>query len=144
MTQRMQIGFTLIELIVAVSIVGILAAIAIPSYRNYVIRGQLVNATNGLSGLRVQMEQYFQDNRTYVDANGYSSPCDSPSPSGLFALSCSNVTASTYLIQAAGKAGSIVSGFTFTLDQNNNQATTAAPTGWSTGSCWLIKQGQTC
>ena len=63
-----QSGFTLIELMIVVAIVGILATIAYPSYTDYVIRGRIPDATSGLAAKRVQMEQFFQDNRTYVGA----------------------------------------------------------------------------
>ena len=58
-------GFTLLELMIVVAIVAILTTIAYPNYRDYVIRGQLVDATQGLSAVRANMERYFQDNRTY-------------------------------------------------------------------------------
>ena len=61
-------GFTLIELMIAVAIIAILAAIAIPSYSEYVRRGRVTEAISALSGMRVKMEQYFQDNRTYAGA----------------------------------------------------------------------------
>ena len=61
-------GFTLIEIMIVVVIIGIIAAIAIPSYQDYVRRAQITEATNGLSDLRVRMEQFFQDNRTYPTA----------------------------------------------------------------------------
>src|ERR1700760_3596679 len=88
-------GFTLIELMVACAIVGILTAIAYPSYRNYVIRGQLVDATNGLSGMRANMERFYQDNRTYI---GTSSPCNTASASGKLQLSCSASSASSFTL----------------------------------------------
>ena len=56
-------GFTLIEVMVVVGILGILAAIAIPSYRDYVIRSKLSEAQSGLSGLRTQAEQFFLELR---------------------------------------------------------------------------------
>ncbi|MGE5649003.1 MAG: type IV pilin protein, partial [Bacillota bacterium] len=59
-------GFTLIELMVTVAVVAIIAAVAMPSYRDYVIRGKIPQATNNLSTLRAQLEQYYQDNQTYV------------------------------------------------------------------------------
>src|ERR1700730_8393901 len=79
-------GFTLLELMITVAIMGILAAVAYPSYRNYVLRGQIVDATNGLSALRANMERYFQDNRTYVSVGN--SPCDAPSNVGSFKMTC--------------------------------------------------------
>jgi type IV pilus assembly protein PilA len=54
-------GFTLIELIITVAIVGILASIAIPSYQNFVARAQTAEALGLLSGLKPQLvEQSIQ------------------------------------------------------------------------------------
>src|SRR2546425_8114960 len=58
-------GFTLIELMVAVAIVAILAAVALPNYTDYVRRGKIQEATSALLAMRVKTEQYFQDNRQY-------------------------------------------------------------------------------
>jgi len=63
---KTQKGFTLIELMIVVVVIGILASIGIPAYNDYVTRGKLVEATSALSDGRIKMEQYFQDNRTYV------------------------------------------------------------------------------
>src|SRR3984893_17159634 len=71
-------GFTLIELMIVVAIVAILTTIAYPNYRDYVIRGQLVDATQGLAAVRANMERYFQDNRTYLAIAGppaFTPPC---------------------------------------------------------------------
>lgn len=57
-------GFSLIELMIVVAVVAILSAVAIPSYRDYTIRAQLIEA-NALSDTRVRMEQFYADNRTY-------------------------------------------------------------------------------
>ncbi len=67
-------GFTLIELMITVAIVAILAAIALPSYRDYILRGQVVDATNGLAGMRADMERFFQDNRTYATTGTFTTP----------------------------------------------------------------------
>lgn len=138
-------GFTLIELVVTMAIVAILTALAYPSYRNYVLRGQLVDATNGLSALRANMERYFQDNRTYQSTGTFVSPCLAASTVGSFALSCSaGPTATTYTLQAVGSGST--AGFVFTIDQNGNQATTiTGVNGWhSCTSAWITKAGQTC
>jgi type IV pilus assembly protein PilE len=132
-------GFTLIELMIVVAIVGILAAIALPSYKNYVLRGKIVDATNKLSSLRARMEQYYQDNRTY--ANGCSVSTNDTSD---FAFSCGGVTASAYKITATGQGA--LSGFTYTIDQSGNMATTALPSTWGSTSteCWITRAGGTC
>jgi prepilin-type N-terminal cleavage/methylation domain-containing protein len=138
-------GFTLIELMVTVAIVAMLVAIAYPSYRNYVIRGQLTNATNGLSAVSANMERYFQDNRTYLAANGFTPPCQTTATYGLFTVSCpTTLTATTYQLQAVGSGNT--AGFTFFIDQQSNQSSTVAPpapSGWTNcTTSWETKAGQ--
>ncbi len=141
-------GFTLIELMVVMAIVAILAALAYPSYRNYVLRGQIVDATNGLSALRANMERYYQDNRTYASTGAFTSPCLAAASTlivGSFQLSCVGApTTTTFTLQAAGSGST--AGFVFTIDQNGNQATTITGVrGWnSCTNAWVTKAGQTC
>jgi type IV pilus assembly protein PilE len=135
-----QHAFTLIELMVTVAIVGILAAVALPSYSSYVIRGKIPDATSRLAVLQVQMEQYFQDNRTYIDAPACNSDSDS---SKYFVFSCSTATASTFVLQAVGSDS--MSGFTYTVNQTGAKATTSVPSGWtSSTTCWITKKGGIC
>ena len=60
-----QAGFTLIELMITMVVLAILAAIAIPSYTDYILRGKIPEATSNLQAAKTKMEQYFQDNRSY-------------------------------------------------------------------------------
>jgi type IV pilus assembly protein PilE len=126
-------GFTLIELMIVVAIVAILASVALPAYNDYVQRGRIPEATSGLSQGRVNMEQFFQDNRTYDGG-----PC--PSNSTNFDFACSNQTGTTYTITATGKGS--MSSFSFTINQAN---TRTSSTPWGTGStCWITKKGESC
>lgn len=138
-------GFTLIELMITVAIVAILASVALPSYRDYVIRGRLSEATSTLADLRVKLEQYYQDNRTYVGA--CVAGTTAPLPNGqFFSFSCPTLTATAFTIQADGNAGTSVDSFTFQLNQANTRTTTAVPTGWGTApiTCWVIRRGGGC
>lgn len=141
-TQR---GFTLIEVMITVAIVAILASIALPSYSDYITRGKLTEATSTLADLRVKLEQHYQDNRTYSGACAAGSVA--PTPTGqYFDYTCPTLSATAFIIQASGKAGTPVAGFTFQLDQANTRTTTAAPTGWGTApiACWVTRKGGGC
>ena len=139
-------GFTLIELMITVAIVAILAAIAIPNYRNYVIRGQLVDATQGLAAVRANMERYYQDNRSYLPVAPFPVPCNATIiPAGNFDITCAATAApDTFTATAVGARGAVL-GFTFTVDQNDNQATTVAPPAppafQSCLTAWVTKTG---
>jgi len=150
--KRSSAGFSLIELMVTMAIVGLLARFAIPAYRDFVLRGNTVAATSSLAAMRAKMEQYYQDNRTYVAANGFTPPCATAttvtdsSNATIFTLTCSgsgDLTAASYLITATG-AGQMA-GFTYKIDQANSKQTTVSPAwGGASYQCWIVKRGQTC
>lgn len=144
---KLQKGFTLIELMITVAIVAILAAVALPSYTAYVIRGKLPEAQSALANFRVLMEQYYQDNRNY----GTGGACGVANPTGLkyFGVTCQlggtnqsyTATASNLANQGLGNAGS----YAFTINESNARSTTAF-TGASglPVQCWLTKIGDSC
>jgi type IV pilus assembly protein PilE len=59
-------GYTLIEMMITVAIIGILAAVAIPAYNGYVTVGKEAEAKAGLTTIALLEEQYFAENRTYI------------------------------------------------------------------------------
>ncbi|MBL8340363.1 MAG: prepilin-type N-terminal cleavage/methylation domain-containing protein [Rubrivivax sp.] len=137
-------GFTLIELMITVVIVGILTMVAYPTYRDYVVRGQITDGINGLAAVRANMERHFQDNRTYATVGAFTTPCAAAPAYGSFNVSCSGAPdATTFTVQAVGSGAT--AGFTFTVNQLDVRATTAAPAGWGTcATQWITKKGQTC
>lgn len=140
-----QRGFTLIEVMIVVAIVAILAAFAIPQYREYVLRGQLVSATNLLSTFQARMERHFQDNRTYQTVGAFTTPCNAPVAQRTddhFVLDCSVLTANTFTLRVQGSGPT--ANFVFTVSEANARGTTA-PTGW--GDCatkWILRKGSAC
>ncbi|MDY6929824.1 MAG: type IV pilin protein [Pseudomonadota bacterium] len=73
MKTRVSSGFTLIELMIVVAIIGILAAIAYPSYQNYVESTRRGDAKGALMSFASAMERYYTQNGTYIGADGGSS-----------------------------------------------------------------------
>lgn len=135
-----QKGFSLIELMVVVVIIAIIASFAVPAYQDYVVRSRLTEATSLLAAKRVQVEQFYDNNRTYVNAPGCA---DDATSSKSFSFSCSNVAANTYRLEATGKSS--MSGFTLRIDQDNNRSTPSAGAGWSSnGTCWVSKKDGSC
>lgn len=136
-------GFTLLELMVTVVIIGILTSIAMPQYSEYVKRSKIPQATSNLATMRVKLEQYFQDNRTYLGACADGTLAPLPAADD-FSYTCPTLTATTYVVQAVG--GASMPGFTYTIDESNNKKTTALPAGWGTApvDCWVRKKGGAC
>jgi len=64
-TYRAQKGFTLIELMIVVAIIGILAAIALPAYLDYTARAQASEGLSATGGLRVDMSEYWALNNAW-------------------------------------------------------------------------------
>jgi type IV pilus assembly protein PilE len=140
-------GFTLIELMITVAVVGILATIALPAYTRYVARAKIVEAMTALGDYRIKMEQYFQDNRNY---GAPTSACPvAVSASAYFNFSCAVGSASpavAYTATAtsvAGALGASTGDYTYTINESNAKSTTKFMGGAVVKACWLIR-GDEC
>jgi type IV pilus assembly protein PilE len=148
-TRRADGGFTLIEIMITIAIVAILAALALPSYRDYVRRGNIPEATSGLLTTHVRMEQYYQDNRNYGTTATACPAAVAMPPSTLYAFTCNWGTVGSnqgFRLTATGTGS--MAGFVYTIDQLGNR-TSAVPagSGWSAPSpnnCWVTKRGGIC
>jgi type IV pilus assembly protein PilE len=141
-------GFTLIELMIVVGIMGILAAIAIPMYGDYVTRSKIIDGTTKLGDFRTQMEKWFMDNRTYLGAgaNGCGIVDLAAVGNDNFSIACVRAAGppETYLITATGVAARGMTGFALTVDQANAK-TSAGPGGKYTNvNCWAVRKDGSC
>jgi type IV pilus assembly protein PilE len=140
-------GFSLVELMVVVLIIGALAAIAMPQYDSYVARGRLAEGMSVLSELQLRQEQYYQDNRAYVNAMA-------PRVAGQYWGGTCTTSATTtpnqlFTCTATPTATSGI-GYVFTVDQSGAKTTAATSTpiaGWtvpSPATCWVKAKAGTC
>lgn len=139
---QQQKGFSLVELMIVVGIIGILSALAVPAYGNYVLRSKITEATSTLSALRVSMEQYYQDNRSYLNAGACGVVLPTAPQVQYFTLTCA-ATANTFTLTATGT--NTMAGFVYTVNEQNAKTSTLTRAGWTgNAACWATKPDGTC
>lgn len=134
-----QKGFTLIELMIVIAVIGIIASIALPSYTGYIKKGKAAEATSNLADLRIKAEQYFQDNRTYfgvncvpAEAKYFTYTCTASDGSGL-------PDAAGYRFTATGVVAEGMTDFSYTVNEANVK-TSRYDGGTSVTGCWATKK----
>jgi len=132
------LGLTLIELMTVVMVVGILGVIALPSYRQYVLRAQRTEAKTALLRLQTNQERYYLANRTYAGDPGALGFVGDLTERGTYTLSIAGAGADGYTATATPRAGAAID---MTLDtQCTSFSLTAqgarSATGTDPASCW--------
>ena len=131
-------GFTLIELMVVVAIVGVLAAIAVPAYQKSVRKSDRADAKATLTSLGQVLERCYTQNFSYKGCSG-ATPAPSPatSPKGFYTLSVPSVTTSTYTVQAVAIGAQTKDTGCTTMSLNNNGVkSSGSSTSTDTAGCW--------
>lgn len=97
--KRASKGFSLIELAIVMVVIAILSAIALPSYRKYVLRGNRTTAIQALQDVASREESYFFSNSTYTDSNtnlGFSSSIGAPN----YTVNVASASSTDYTVTA--------------------------------------------
>lgn len=87
MKKTMQKGFTLIELMIVVAIIGILAAVALPAYQDYTARSQMSEALTLSSGAKAAVTEYWTNNGTFPGSNTSAGIADATDITGKYVRS---------------------------------------------------------
>jgi type IV pilus assembly protein PilE len=134
-------GITLIELMIVVAIVGILAAIAYPSYRGYVMRSHRSDAKIALERLAQSLERCYTTNVTYVGCPALATVTagTATSDNGYYSIAFGAApTATTFTLSATAVGGQLADADcrTFTLDNTNARGATNASGTNNFATCW--------
>jgi len=138
--RSMQRGFTLIELMIVVTIVGLLAAVAIPGYAQYVRRAHRSEGMAALSALAAAQEKYYLSNNTYTSDIKNDLKLSSTTEHGYYTMKVTSADASEFTAIAVPSSGSPqledTDCLSFTLNSAGSRTSTDKGGSDSSATCW--------
>jgi type IV pilus assembly protein PilA len=117
--KKVQQGFTLIELMIVVAIIGILAAIALPAYQDYTIRSQMSEAMNLAGGAKNAVSETYANTGTWPADNTAAGMAAAATIKGKYVTQVA-VAGATIVATMGGDAHTLVAGKTLTLTGTDN------------------------
>ena len=131
-------GFTLMELMIAVAVVGILAGVAVPSYREHVAASRRSDGKAALLAVAQLMERAYTEQGTYAGVTlGTTGVYPSTSPQGYYTLSIVSQDADGFSLRAT-RAGAQIGDKcgNYTYNQAGAKGVASASTGYTAAKCW--------
>ena len=129
MKKRLQQGFTLIELMIVVAIIGILAAVALPAYQDYTIRAKMSEVILALSACRTSITEVYQSGGSQPAANSWG--CEAGTGASKYVAGVSSTVDGVVTATVQNIASAV-----------NNSIVSLAPLSTGTGAAsWAVNSG---